>query len=52
MAAKLMMLAMASCSHSADSAIAAGIAPIMMSALAGTWRPGDIRLKKLLAKII
>ena len=51
-AAKLMMVAMASCSHSAESAISAGMAPITRSALEGTRRLADIRLKSLLPKII
>jgi len=47
-----MMVAMASCSHSAERAINAGIAPITTSAVAGTWWLGDIRLKYRLPKII
>ncbi len=35
-AAKLMMMVMASCSHSAESAMSAGIAPMTMSAVDGT----------------
>ena len=51
-AAKLMMVLMAFGSHSAESAISAGIAPMTISALAGTWWPGDMRLRNLLPKII